>query len=138
MNKWDVFWQFTKSLAKLSNCQRLQVGCIIITLDLSEVLAIGYNGPASGVPNDSCRLKRGNCGCIHAEANALIKLKARANGLTLITTVCPCEHCAGLIVNSRRIDRIVYGDTYRDSMGLDLLINMKIEVVRASEFKKGM
>jgi deoxycytidylate deaminase len=71
-DKLRAFWGFTESLASLSRCRRLRVGCVIIRPDFSEVLAVGYNGPPRGVPNDSCRDGAGVCGCIHCEANGLI------------------------------------------------------------------
>lgn len=96
---------------------------MIIPPDLTEVLAIGYNGPASGEDHICCRGPDavGSCGCIHGEANALIKLKTRRRDLLMITTLSPCEHCAGLIINNRSIRIVIYTSEYRDRSGLDRL-----------------
>lgn len=125
-----VFLDFTSGLGRLSTCKRLKVGAIIIPQEMTEVLSIGYNGPPVGKDNMGCReVSVGSCGCVHAEANALLKLHSRHHGLVMITTRSPCEHCAGLIINSRCIDAIVYIDEYRDRTGLDLLNSVHITTV---------
>ena len=111
--KFEVFMELARGLARLSTCIRSQVGCVIVQPDLSEVLGIGYNGTPAKSPNGSCRGTPGTCGCIHAEANALVKTRSRDSNLILITTLSPCEHCAGLIVNSGRIGKVVYDACYR-------------------------
>jgi deoxycytidylate deaminase len=93
----------------------------VVTPELSEVLAVGYNGPPRGSPNDACRGGEGSCGCIHGEANAIAKLSGTRDGLVLLTTTAPCEHCAGLVVNCMRVGYIVYGRAYRDPAGLGVL-----------------
>jgi deoxycytidylate deaminase len=120
LQKLSAFWRFANELAPLSCCKRAQVGCIVVPLDLTEVLSIGYNGPAAGLPNDGCREVEGGCGCVHAESNAVAKLHAGGRHLMLTTTL-QCEHCAGMVVNSRRIGWIVYGNEYRDPRGAELL-----------------
>lgn len=115
-SKLSVFWRLAMNLADLSRCKRLRVGCVIIRPDLSEVLAIGYNGPARGLDNGGCRKVEGSCGCQHAEANALVKLRSSESDLVLLTTVTPCEHCAGLILNSGRVASVIAGMSYRDAV----------------------
>lgn len=116
--KMAVFIRLAADLASLSRCRRLRVGCVIIRPDYSEVLAIGYNGPKAGSDNDSCRSSEGSCGCVHSEANALVKLRTSETCLMMVTTHSPCEHCAGLIVNSGRIGRVIYDKDYRDDAGV--------------------
>lgn len=118
--KLRAFVRFAVDLSDLSTCKRLKVGCVVVTPELTEVLAIGYNGPPSGTSNDSCRGET-PCGCVHAEANALVKLKSAKDHLILITTKSPCEHCAGLILNSRSIESLIYVDDYRDPTGRILI-----------------
>lgn len=97
------------------------MGAVVVRPDLSEVLAIGYNGPPAGLPNDGCRGAAGACGCVHAEANALVKLRSSEGGLVMVLTDSPCEHCAGLVVNSGRVGYVAYGREYRDGAGLGVL-----------------
>ena len=128
-DKFVAFAGFTQSLAGLSQCQRLRVGCTVVRPDLSEVVAIGYNGPPVGLPNDGCRSAEGNCGCVHAEANALLKLKVGTPGLVMITTDSPCEHCAGLILNAGgRVRAVAYARAYRDPAGLSRLVEGGVTV----------
>ena len=116
-NKMKKFMDFAKSLAELSHCKRATAGCVICPMDFSQVYAIGYNGPPSGLPNDGCTNKPKECGCIHAEANALIKLGDIHDAL-LLTTRAPCFHCAGLIINSKKISQVHYIQPYTDSRGI--------------------
>lgn len=130
--KLAAFVRFAIELGELSTCLRLKVGCVIVPEDFSTILSIGYNGPPAGEPNNSCRGET-PCGCIHAEANALVKMRTTSRGLTLITTKSPCEHCAGLILNSGAVSKVVYVDDYRDSSGLELLLRSAVTVERFSQ-----
>jgi deoxycytidylate deaminase len=131
-DKLATFWTFTEELARLSTCKRACIGCTIINPDMTEVLAIGYNGPASGMRNNSCRGVEGKCGCAHAEGNAIAKLSA-GKDLVMLCTTLQCEHCAALTVNSKKVGAVVYGVEYRDPAGRHLLQNCGILVVSATE-----
>ncbi len=118
--KMKVFADFAENLAALSNCKRATAGCIIFPRDITAVYSIGYNGPPAGLPNDGCTGVRMQCGCVHAEANALIKLGHVTDAL-LLTTRAPCIHCAGLIINSRKISEVYWAQPYTNDRGLDAL-----------------
>jgi len=45
----EVYMRMAEELAKRSTCARLQVGTVITTPDLTQVLGIGYNGNARGL-----------------------------------------------------------------------------------------
>ncbi len=107
------------SMAALSTCRRLRVGCVVVSPKLQSILAVGYNGPTAGAPNDSCTGVPGACGCVHAEANALVKLGSGSG--ELVVTHSPCSHCAGMIVNSGRVTRVTYAERFRDGGGIDVL-----------------
>ena len=68
---------------------------------------------------------------LHAEANAITKL-ARSNnnsdGATIYITASPCIECAKLIIQAG-IRRVVYGEQYRLTDGIDLLKRAGIEVI---------
>lgn len=120
--KLKAFAGLAENLAALSTCKRLQVGCVVVTSDLSSVAAVGYNGPPAGLPNDGCRRSSpGLCGCCHGEASALSKPRLPGNDLILIVTASPCEQCAGAIVNSGSVAAVLYRDEYRLPDGLDVL-----------------
>ena len=94
--KFNVMAELSRKLASLSSCARLKVGAVITDHTFTRILSIGYNGPPSGKPNDSCTGAT-PCGCVHAEANALIKLRSRP--VFLICTHTPCPHCEGMLIN---------------------------------------
>src|SRR5215472_182973 len=68
----EVYMRMAEELAKRSTCARSQVGSVVTTGDLTQVLGIGYNGNARGLPNSCDSPEPGRCGCLHSEANALI------------------------------------------------------------------
>lgn len=115
----ETAMRIARSLAVMSTCKRLRVGCALVGSKLSEIASVGYNGPPMELPNDSCTGEQGACGCVHAETNAI----SRANGVvgTLYVTRSPCVHCAGVAINSRKVSRVVYDRPFRDDRGIDTL-----------------
>lgn len=111
---WDeIYIGFALALSERSTCQRLQVGCVVVSGDNQRVLAIGYNGSWRGGPNKCDTAEPGACGCIHAETNAMVKFDPREGaGAILYTTDSPCQHCAKLIVNAGITD-VRYDRLYR-------------------------
>jgi dCMP deaminase len=68
---------------------------------------------------------------LHAEANAITKLARSSNnsdGATIYITASPCIECAKLIIQAG-IKRVVYGEKYRLTDGIELLQRAGIEVV---------
>ena len=128
---WDEIWMdFAWNIARRSPDPNFKVGCCIVSQDNCQVLAIGYNGDHKGGSNVRESLEPGQSGFIHAEINALIKLDYNnPKKKTLYITLSPCRHCAKAIINGG-IDRVVYGASYRDTSGLDLLREHKIQVER--------
>jgi len=49
----EVYMQFAETIAQRSTCKRLSVGTVITTTDYRKVLAVGYNGNASGLEDTS-------------------------------------------------------------------------------------
>jgi len=125
----EVYMSFAKSIARRSHCKRLQVGTVITTTDYRKVLAVGYNGNASGLPNTCDRDEPGNCGCLHSEENAAINCDApRQTEKFVFVTHLPCLACAKRLINLGHIRKIVYGESYRNREALDLLRTVGIEV----------
>jgi dCMP deaminase len=116
--------------AQNSYCQRRQVGALVVKDGM--IISDGYNGTPSGFENvceDDNNVTKPYV--LHAEANAITKL-ARSNnnsdGATIYITASPCIECAKLIIQSG-IKRVVYGEKYRLTDGVDLLERAGIEVV---------
>jgi dCMP deaminase len=116
----EVFMRMAEELAKRSTCARSQVGSVITTGDLTQVLGIGFNGNARGLPNACDSPEPGRCGCIHSEANALIKAGAHVEGKIMFVTASPCVMCAKMIINSN-VRRVYYRAAYRDPAGVNVL-----------------
>ena len=116
--------------AENSYCTRRQVGALIVKDKM--IISDGYNGTPSGFEN-VCELEDGSTKpyVLHAEANAITKVAKSNNnslGATLYVTASPCMECAKLIIQSG-IRRVVYGEMYRLTDGLDLLHRANIETV---------
>lgn len=107
-------------IAHRSSCARLSVGCVITSFDLDQVYAFGLNGNAKQLKNDCDSPEPGRCGCVHAEANALIKCSERDKTKIVFATHSPCLACAKLLINSG-VSYVFYGKAYRDTTPLQLL-----------------
>lgn len=127
--------KFGNELKLLSACKRLQVGCVVFDPECNSVLGIGYNGPPRGRPNDSCSGSENQCGCVHAEANALIKSLSKNSPCLMYSTSAPCERCAGLIVNSGIVTSMIYDRDYRLDGGLKLLAESGIDLMRVDTLR---
>ncbi|WP_424036703.1 dCMP deaminase family protein [Prevotella histicola] len=115
--------------AENSYCQRRQVGALVVKNKM--IISDGYNGTPSGFEN-ICEDEAGVTKpyVLHAEANAITKLARSGNNSedsTLYVTASPCIECAKLIIQAG-IRRVVYGEKYRLTDGIDLLKRAGIEV----------
>jgi dCMP deaminase len=117
---YEVYMRMGEELAKRSTCSRLQVGTVITDARLENVLAIGYNGNAKGLPNRCDSTVPGNCGCIHSEVNALVKASGGPSDKVVFLTDSPCVMCAKLMINSG-VSHVFYRRLYRDPSGVELL-----------------
>jgi len=117
---YEVYMRMAEELAKRSTCSRLQVGTVITDARLENVLAIGYNGNAKGLPNRCDSTVPGNCGCIHSEVNALVKAPGGRTDKVVFLTDSPCVMCAKLMINSG-VSHVFYRRLYRDPSGVELL-----------------
>lgn len=125
----NIYLDLAKTLALRSTCKRLQVGTVITSTDFRKVLAVGYNGNATGLPNCCDRDEPGNCGCLHSEENAVINCDApRTIEKVVFVTHLPCVACAKRLINLGNVKAIYYGQDYRIRDSLDLLRSVGISV----------
>lgn len=110
---------------------KVQVGACILDR-WNRVVGVGYNGRAAGEPNERESLEQGQSGFIHAEVNALLAANWNGEGHTLFVTHEPCATCARLIVNSRRITRVVYATEYTETARRDAGLPSGAEVLRGA------
>lgn len=144
----------TRSTCQRNGSTSSKVGAVI-AID-GRIISTGYNGTPSGL--DHCdhtcdcstvgptgkRIIRTNSSqhehdcpsiavcrlTVHAEANAVAfaaRCGTATQGATIYTTMSPCYDCAKLIVNAGLV-RCVYGTSYRDTSGLDLLLRANVQV----------
>ncbi len=117
------------TLAERSTCKRLQVGTVITSTDFRKVLAIGYNGNASGLPNSCYRDEVGNCGCLHSEENAVINCDSpRSTEKLVFVTHLPCVMCAKRLLNLGNVKSVYYSHDYRKRDSVDLFAQVGIGV----------
>jgi dCMP deaminase len=113
--------KLAQSLARSSDCKRLQVGCLIVDTR-SFVVASACNKqltPCTGEP--------GACGAVHAEMAAGAWLDD-PRFHTMYVTHSPCLECARSIVDAGVIKRVYFGQYYRSLDGLQHLEASGIEV----------
>lgn len=115
--------------AENSYCKRRKVGALVVKQKM--IISDGYNGTPSGFEN-ICEEENGITKpyVLHAEANAITKLARSGNNSdcsTLYVTASPCIECAKLIIQAG-IKRVVYGEKYRLTEGIDLLKRANIEI----------
>ena len=119
--------------AENSYCKRRQVGALVVKDKM--IISDGYNGTPSGFENvceDEQHVTKPYV--LHAEANAITKLARSSNnsdGATIYITASPCIECAKLIIQAG-IKRVVYGEKYRLTDGIELLQRAGLEVVYLS------
>ncbi len=101
---WDEYFMATAFLiATRSACQRLNVGCVIVSKGThkNRIIAAGYNGFLPGAPHISRLDNDHEQSTVHAEQNAISDAARRGvslSGSTAYITHFPCIVCAKLLV----------------------------------------
>ena len=131
------FMSIARQAATRSTCDRKNVGAVVVRD--RTILSTGYNGSIRGMPHcDEVGhlMDAGHCvATVHAEANAIIqaaKNGVRIDGGELYTTASPCWNCFKLIANAG-IERVYFGEFYRDERSIDVARQLGIELVDLSE-----
>ncbi len=129
-----VYMDFAEIISKRSTCKRLNVGTVITTTDYRKVLAIGYNGNATGLDNTCDSDEPGNCGCLHSEENAVINCDApRETPKFIFCTHLPCKMCAKRIINLGNVKKVIYKNDYRKKDSIELFNKVGIEILKFEE-----
>ena len=121
-----TYLQMANLWGQLSKAKRKKVGCLIVKN--GHIISDGYNGTPSGYDNN-CEYEtrfgyETKPEVLHAESNALMKLAKStisSDNSTVYLTMSPCFECAKLIIQAG-VRRVVYGETYRDTTGIDFLV----------------
>jgi dCMP deaminase len=159
----DYFMKIAEETAKLSYCERKKVGAVLVKNNRTIANGLNgtiagtencceskeYMNPDIGGWFDVDSIEEQyphkdekgryklvtNDLTMHAEQN-IITYCAK-NGIpmddtTIYITLSPCKTCAKLMASSG-IKRVVYGEQYRDTEGVDFLKSLGIEVVHYNE-----
>lgn len=125
----EIYMRLAITLAERSTCARLKVGTVITSTDFRKVLAVGYNGNASGLHNGCDRDEVGNCGCLHSEENAVINCDSpRSTEKVVFVTHLPCAMCAKRLINLGNVRRVLYAHDYRRRDSVDLFAQVGVAV----------
>ena len=125
----EIYLRLAFLLAERSTCRRMRVGTVITSTDYRKVLAVGYNGNASGLPNTCDRDEVGNCGCLHSEENAVINCDSpRFIEKFVFVTHQPCAPCAKRLINLGNVKRVVFAEKYRKTDSENLFATVGIEL----------
>lgn len=117
----EVYLKMAELFATRGTCPRRQVGCLITNVH-GDIIAEGYNGVASGRPHCSeahpcpgAEFPSGQgldkCEAIHAEQNAILKLRDPRAAHTAYVTAFPCHSCIKLLLGTS-CTRIVFREDY--------------------------
>jgi dCMP deaminase len=121
-----------KECAKRSEDLHKKVGCCIMNKE-GRILSTGYNGLLPKVNMDynfwlDRDLRRKYV--IHAEINALSRIKREEQPHILATTLLPCSACASNIA-SYGIKKVIYNEEYLlDKGALDIFKFYNIEIIK--------
>ncbi|HVU18891.1 MAG TPA: cytidine/deoxycytidylate deaminase family protein [Candidatus Didemnitutus sp.] len=125
---WDEYFMATATLiASRSNCERLNVGCVIVTAGerKNRIVAAGYNGWLPGTPHLS-RLRDGHeQATVHAEQNAIADAARRGSsvdGCIAFVTHYPCINCAKILA-AAGIAEVKYHNDYNNDPLVGPILN---------------
>lgn len=117
---WDEYFkEIVQVTAKRSPCERLQVGCILVTDN--RIISQGYNGFLPGCEHKSIVRDGHEQATVHAEQNAIADCAKRGTSCcnsTAYITHYPCIICCRILLASG-IKEIKYINEYKN----DELVN---------------
>jgi dCMP deaminase len=135
---WDMYFMATALLmASRSPCERLHVGCVIVSAGIhpNRIIAAGYNGFLSGAPHISRVREDHEQAIVHAEQNAITDAARRGvsieNSVAYITHY-PCIHCTKMLASSGVIAIKYFGDYKNDPLVALLLAECKVDIQQLS------
>jgi dCMP deaminase len=133
---WDEYFMATAVLMSTrSNCERLHVGCVIVTggSRKNRIVAAGYNGYLPGTPHVS-RLRDGHeQATVHAEQNAIADAARRGSsveGCVAYVTHYPCINCAKILAAAGIAEVKYHTDYHNDVLVAPLLADAGIQILK--------
>ena len=133
---WDEYFMATAVLmASRSNCERLNVGCVIVTggARKNRIVAAGYNGHLPGTPHVS-RLRDGHeQATVHAEQNAIADAARRCSsveGCVAYVTHYPCINCAKILAAAGIAEVRYHPNYHNDPLVAPLLSEAGVKILK--------
>jgi dCMP deaminase len=131
---WDDYFMATALLLSTrSPCERLHVGCVIVSGGdrKNRIVAAGYNGFLPGTPHVS-RVREGHeQATVHAEQNAIADAARRGSpveGCIAYVTHFPCINCAKILAAAGIAEIRYRGDYHNDPLVEPLLTESGVKV----------
>lgn len=131
---WDEYFMATAVLiASRSNCERLNVGCVIVTAGerRNRIVAAGYNGWLPGTPHVSRVRDDHEMATVHAEQNAVADAARRGSsvaGCTAYVTHYPCINCAKILAAAGIAEVKYHEDYHNDPLVAPILSEAGVKV----------
>lgn len=133
---WDDYFMATAVLISTrSPCERLHVGCVIVSAGdrKNRIIAAGYNGFLPGTPHVS-RVREGHeQATVHAEQNAIADAARRGipvEGGVAYVTHFPCINCAKILASAGIAEVRYREDYHNDALVVPLLTDAGVKVTR--------
>ncbi len=133
---WDEYFMATAVLiSSRSNCERLHVGCVIVTGGerKNRLVAAGYNGFLPSTPHVS-RVRDGHeQATVHAEQNAVADAARRGSsveGCIVYVTHFPCINCAKILAAAGIAEIKYRADYLNDPLVGPLLADAGVKVLK--------
>ena len=134
---WDEYFMATAVLMSTrSNCERLHVGCVIVTGGESHknrVVAAGYNGYLPGTPHVTQVRDGHEQATVHAEQNAVADAARRGSaveGCVAYVTHFPCINCAKIMAAAGIAEVRYRLDYMNDPLVTPLLAEAGVKVLQ--------
>ncbi len=131
---WDEYFMATaKLIASRSVCERLNVGCVIVTggARKNRLVAAGYNGFLPGTPHTS-RVRAGHeQATVHAEQNAIADAARRGSsveGCVAYVTHYPCINCAKILAAAGLAEIRYHEDYHNDPLVRPILKDARVKI----------
>lgn len=133
---WDEYFMATaKLIASRSNCERLNVGCVIVTGGerRNRLVAAGYNGFLPGSPHVSRIRDNHEQATVHAEQNAIADAARRGSsveGCVAYVTHYPCINCAKMLAASGIAEVRYHEDYSNDPIVAQLMAEAGVKITK--------
>ena len=133
---WDEYFMATaKLIASRSNCERLNVGCVIVTGGerKNRLVAAGYNGFLPGSPHVSRIRDNHEQATVHAEQNAIADAARRGSsveGCVAYVTHYPCINCAKIMAASGIAEVRYHEDYSNDPIVAQLMAEAGVKITK--------